>query len=245
MGAPALACLVVDPEGTELAAARECEAEVFLDTYGNTHEQLLSEYGPYDSSSVFIAVLDDTGRAVGAVRLITPNDVGLKSIDDVGRPPWNQDGPRSARAAGLDLGHTWDVATIAVRRGAGAARGLAAAALYHGIWASARANVVRSIVMIMDERARRLLSASGIHTQRLPGTAPGYYLGSESSTPLYGHLAEMAVAQRRLNPEAARLIADGRGLEGIRLPGPGGFLLRDRRPVEPVGDEPLPSALTA
>jgi hypothetical protein len=218
--------LVFDPTGAELRAARDCEAEVFLDHYGNTAEQLSDEYSPYDPTSVFVALLDTSGDALAACRLITPSLVGLKSINDVARPPWQVDGARAARAAGMNLAETWDVATIAVRKHARSVRPLAAASLYHGLWAAARANHAKSIVMIIDERARRLLSAVAITTTALPGTRPGPYLGSTTSTPLYGHLARMADTQRRVNPDAYRLIAAGIGLDGIQLPE--GFVLSVR-----------------
>ncbi|MFI5427036.1 hypothetical protein [Aeromicrobium sp. UC242_57] len=51
-------------------------------------------------------------------------------------------------------GRTWDVATIAVRKGAGRG-GLCAGALYHGIVTAAFANDIDYIVMIMDSHARQ------------------------------------------------------------------------------------------
>ncbi len=127
------------------------------------------------------------------------------------------DGLRSARAAGLDPARTWDIATIAVRRTSGEGA-LCAAALYHGIVTAARANGIDSIVMIMDARARRLLSAAGMQTQVLPGTHEGPYLGSERSTPLWADLGRLFDLQRETNPEAYRLIYQGVGLDGISLP---------------------------
>ena len=82
---------------------------------------------------------------------------------------------RSTRAARINLSRTWDVATIGVRRDAGASRLFAAAALYHGIALAAQVNRIQTIVMILDERARRLLTGLGVMTQPLPGThAPPY-----------------------------------------------------------------------
>lgn len=232
--------LVLDPTHHALELARACETDVFLTHYGNTLEQLAAEYGPYESHSVFMALLDQHDCALAACRLIRPGPDGLKSINDVERAPWGVDGARAARAAGLDLSRTWDVATIAVRKEAGAVRPLAAAALYHGLWAAARANDVRSIVMIIDERARRLLSAVSIITQTLPGTGPGEYLGSSTSTPLYGNLAQMAANQRRLNPDAYRLIGQGIGLDGIELPTPEEWRLSGARAGSTVG-RPAPA----
>lgn len=216
MTAPPLR-LVLDPTGDELAAARQCEADVFLDTYGNTPEELHAEYGPYEDSTGFMTILQDDGLAVATTRFIAPGRAGLKTLNDVGRPPWHVDGLRSARAAGVDPARTWDVATIAVRPGAGRG-GLCAGALYHGIVTAAIANDVDFIVMIMDSHARQLLTGLGMQTQVLPGTRTGEYLGSPSSTPLWVNLRRMFELQRQDNPDAYRLIRQGIGLDGIALP---------------------------
>lgn len=209
--------LVFNPSGEELAAAKRCEADVFLETYGNTPEEFEVEYGPYESATGFMTVLREDGEAVAAARFITPGPAGLKTLNDVSREPWQVDGLRSARAAGVDVSRTWDIATIAVRRGAGRG-GLCAAALYHGIVASAFANGVEWIVMIMDSHARTLLTSLGMQTRGLPGTAAGEYLGSVNSTPLWTNLHRMFEHQRQESPDAYRLIFQGIGLDGIALP---------------------------
>ena len=205
------------PEGDVLSAARACEHDVFLAEYGNTREQWDEEYGPYEQSSVFLAVTGEDGEALAALRLILPGVVGLKSLVDTARPPWFVDGERAARAAGMSLARTWDVATIAIRKGAGA-QGMLSAALYHGVYRAVLANNGRWIVMILDDRARRLLNAVGVYTHPLPGTRPGPYLGSGASTPLWGDLVQMADRQRRTDPDAHRLINLGVGLGGVSLP---------------------------
>lgn len=210
--------LVLGPSGEELAAARRVEAEVFYATYANTPEELADEYDPYETSTDFMAILDDeNGEAVAACRIISPGPAGLKSLNDVGRPPWGVDGLRSARAAGVDPERTWDIATIAVRRGAGRG-GLCAGALYHGIATAAAANGIEFLVMIMDAHARKLLTGLSIATQVLPGTSTGEYLGSASSTPLWINLPRMFEQMRHESPDAYRLIFGGVGLDGIILP---------------------------
>ena len=139
------------------------------------------------------------------------------TLNDVGRRPWQVDGPRSARAVGVDPARTWDVATIAVRRGSGRG-GLCASALYHGIIAAAYANDIDFIVMIMDSHARQMLTSLGMQAQALPGTKTGEYLGSASSTPLWANLKRALEQQRQDNPDVYRLIFQGIGLDGIALP---------------------------
>lgn len=208
---------VFDPAGDELAAALRCESQVFLEAYGNTPEEFDVEYGPYVESTGFMTVLQDDGEAVATARFIAPGPAGLKTLNDVSRPPWQVDGLRSARAAGVDPTRTWDVATIAVRKGAGRG-GLCAAALYHGIVTAAFANDIEYIVMIMDSHARRLLTGLDMQTQALPGTKTGEYLGSPSSAPLWANLHRMFERQRLESPDAYRLIYQGIGLDGIALP---------------------------
>lgn len=209
--------LVLDPVGAELEAALACEAEVFQTTYGNTAEEFEREYGPYADHTGFMALLDETGSALGVTRFIAPGPAGLKTLNDTARPPWGVDGTRAVRAVGIDPERTWDVATIAVRRAAGRTA-LCAAALYHGIVSAARANGIESIVMIMDARARRSLSAAGLHPQVVPGTGTGEYLGSTHSTPLWANLHRLFDQQRRTDPASYRLIYHAIGLDGISLP---------------------------
>jgi hypothetical protein len=220
-----------DPVGDVLAAARECEAEIFLQAYGNTRDEIADEYGPYEQASAFIALTDDRGDVVAETRLIAPSAAGLKTLDDTSRTPWRIDGYRAARAVGIDLSLAWDVATIGVHpslRGSGLQ---AAIAMYHGIVAATRANNLRWVTMLMDERARRLLTSLACETHVLPGTWPGDYMGSPACTPLWADVYHMMDVQRVRNPEAHRLIGLGNGLDGISVPSAAGFVLRDRRPA--------------
>jgi hypothetical protein len=209
--------LVFDPAGDDLAAAKECEADVFLERYGNTREEFALEYGPYDDQTGFIAVLEGDGRAVAAARFIAAGPAGLKTLNDVSRPPWHVDGEQSARSAGVDIDRTWDVATIAARRGEGRG-GLCAAALYYGLNSGASANGIDFIVTILDSHARDLLASLSMRADALPGTSTGEYLGSASSTPLWSDVRRVAEQQREENPDAYRLIYQGIGLDGIALP---------------------------
>lgn len=231
MDSAALLSLRFDPDGDLLAATRDCEAEVFGRVYGNTREQLRDEYGPYEAASVFLALADEAGDVLGACRLIRPAGLGLKSLDDAARPPWSLDVARAARAARLDLGQTWDVATLGCRRGLKGAGKLASAALFHGLVLTMRANEVRSAVMIIDERVRALLSSAGMTGHTLPGAAPARYLGSAASTPVYRHCDEAFDQQRITNPEAHRLFTQGIGLDGIAVPPLAHFRFGDRSPV--------------
>lgn len=201
-----------------VAASRDCEAQIFFDAYGNTQQQLDEEYGPYEESSVFVAVTEAGGDVVAVSRLILPSDGGLKTLDDVSRPPWSVDGYASARSVGVDPMRALDIATIGVRRRMRGAGRLAWLALGHAATQVSRVNSLPDFVMIMDARARRLMTAVGCETFALPGTRPGPYLGSEESTPVWTNVARMLDVQRRDNPEGFRLVGMGVGFDGIVMP---------------------------
>src|SRR4051794_19204791 len=78
--------LEFDPKGERRGAAHDCEAEVFLKSFGNTVEQMAEEYGPYEDTSVFVSITDPNGTVVAAARLITPGPIGLKTLNDLARP---------------------------------------------------------------------------------------------------------------------------------------------------------------
>ncbi len=210
--------LVFRPDGELLARTRACEAEVFLQVYGNTELQWIAEYGPYEDASHFLALTDHEGGVVGCCRLIVPSPAGLKTVKDVSRAPWGIDGARAIRAAGADPSRTWDVATLAVRRDRRDVTPLASAALYHGLVQAMRANGIRWMVMLLDERVRRLLAMAGVVPRPIPGTAAAPYLGSQATVPLVGDLVAMAELQRRQNPEAHRLLSNGAGLANVSVP---------------------------
>jgi hypothetical protein len=216
--AHALLHLHFDPAGELLAAARECEMEVFHHWFGNTSDELEAEYAPYAAATTFLVLADARGHVLGEVRLVMPSPAGLKTLDDIGAPPWGVDGQRAAHAARMDLSSTWEVATMGVRpglRGGGVQHALA---IYHGLVLVARANAVTGMVAILDQRVRGLLEAVGLVYPAIPGTAPAPYLGSPSSVPVFVDFASMLDNQRRRAPEAHRLIALGIGLDGIAVP---------------------------
>ncbi|MDD2858262.1 MAG: hypothetical protein PHU75_06235 [Candidatus Nanopelagicales bacterium] len=230
--------------GRQLAAARECEAAVFLEAFGNTEEQLHEEYSEYDSHSLFLSVEDASGTAWGACRIITPGPAGLKTLNDLGREPWALDSGRVTRAADIDLDRVWDIATIGVRKEAGAKRFLIAMALFHGIVAASRANNIPSMVALLDERARRLLASLDYSLSMLPGAQPGEYLGSPSTAPVFGHASTVLSAQRRANPDAYRLMTMGIGLDGIALPTAAEYLVATPDNVIPFPVAmPIPAAM--
>jgi hypothetical protein len=215
-----------NPQGERREAARACEAEVFLNRFGNTAEQMIEEYGPYEHTSVFLTVTDPDDAVVAAARFITPGPAGLKTLNDVARAPWHTNGIVAAAAAGIDLTATWDVATISVRRHRAFFNTRLSAALYHGISLALRANKLHATVAILDTAVRGMHGRLGITYRALPDTVAAPYLGSPSSTPVYAFFDEQMCILRQLRPDRHSLFALGVGLEDIAVPPLDDFRLR-------------------
>ena len=233
----ALLNLQFDVRGELLDAARQCEEDVFLEAFGNTRQQLEDEYGPYNDQSVFVAVTDDSGEVYGSARLIIPGPAGNKTINDISRAPWHVDGqqvgPRGADRSRQHLGP----GHLGVHRRCTAVEGLSGGRgdvpRFHAVHAGERGQDGH-----VDARPDRL---PGAHGQRFPvhhiagHRDPAEYLGSPKSTPVFGHWSDIADAQRRLNPEAYRMITLGIGLDGISIPSAQDFVVKPRR--VPAGAE--------
>ncbi len=224
--APGTLRLVFDPVGADLDAAVRCEADVFLDRFGETREHLDDSLRGFEDATVFLALVDGSGEAVACARLIVSGPAGTKTEQYMSAAPWGIDAAGSMAAAGLDMRTTWDVATLSVRRRSHEQGALWTAGLCHGLFRVARANGVTATVAVMDEVARQRLASVGIAYQTLPGAFPAPLDGSPASTPVYADMQTMVDNQRRHLPEAYRLITLGVGLDGIELPDPSAYRLR-------------------
>lgn len=233
--------LVFNPVGDLLEASRQCEADIFLQWYGNTRDQLAAEYGPYEQNSVFVALADERDEVVGTVRFLVPGGAGLKTLDDMALAPWGADPMRSAAAAGIDPARTWDCATLGLRSDVGDSRVKLSLALYHGLVLALRVNQVRTVIAILDQRVHRMISSVGLILHTIPGAGTAPYLGSGASTPVYGHMAVGLDNQRRINPDAHRLVTLGIGLDGVSVPEPDAFLWTPRVPALSVPSRELAS----
>jgi hypothetical protein len=216
--------LVPGASGALQDAVFALEAQVFGLRYGVSYADHVIEFADYQFSSVFVAVVDDRGDVAGMMRWIVPGPAGLKTLNEAARAPWFLDSGRAAAAAGVDPERTWDVASLAVRPGLGRERAAVTTALYHALAVAVRRNGVRSLLMTVDERVRRILEVLGIAAHALPGAQPMPFCGSPASTPVYGHSSEMWLWQRRVNPEAHRMIALGAGLD-VSVPPSAAFKL--------------------
>lgn len=221
--------LVFNPTGDLLEAAHECEAAIFTDYYGNTRAELAAEYGPYEETTAFLAVVEPSGRVGATIRLAAPGGArGPKTLDDIARDPWRVDGAVAAQLAGLDVTRTWDISTIGVRRDAGQGRQQYASALYRGIVLVREANGLDTYTAILDRFALRLQAVVGYENHPLPGTFTGPYLGSPASTPVYAHLGASLERQAALFPRFYRGITLGCDITEVDIPPVEHFVLPSR-----------------
>jgi hypothetical protein len=106
----------VDPDDEAAALARHVEGVVFDEWFGNSPELLAAEYGPYESSSIFLVVIDHHRRLpAGMGRVILPSEHGFKTLHDIEARwghPLDEVFDRTGRT--WDLAQIWDFATIAV-----------------------------------------------------------------------------------------------------------------------------------
>ncbi len=204
--------------------ARHVEAEVFLDAFGNTADQLDQEYGQYEPSSVFFCVIDHLrSLPAGMIRILVPNpDPGLKSLNDLGRCWGIKDqGPIPGISYGLPQMATWDIASLAVARDyqAAIATGLVSLGLYQAVITVAQRREVSHMVAILDSVVHRM-SRWKFHRpfQVLAGAAPLAYLGSEASIPVYCELSQWKARLAEKDPPLHEIIFAGRGLEAAIRP---------------------------
>ena len=243
--------LMVADTPAERDAAREVEAQVFLQAFGNTPDVMELEYGPYSDRSRFVTVIDDgAGSALGVARLILPDDVGtLKTLIDVADEPWQLCVPDILQTEGLAGRPVWDVASLAVDRRyrSGAAGAEVMLALCHGIYRYTLFSGVDGLVTILDDRVLRLVRVMGGPWAPMAGASSRYYLGSPASTPCICRVDSIAESIRTRRPDLAPAAVDGefRSItmdpadllpsRGGPLPAAGGHS-RSSRPMPPRRD---------
>lgn len=204
--------------------ARYVERAVFLEAFGNTREMLREEYDPYESTSVFLCVVDHRRRLpAGAVRLILPSETGpgFKSANDI-EPAWNEPGISMFRRAGVPIGTSslWDIATLAVSpeyQHMLASAGLVSLGLYQsGVRAAVDAGI-DWMIALLDVVVYRM-SRLKFRNPFVPCAEGRPYLGSASSLPVYLHISDWK--QRVLSTDRSihDVIFDASGIEAAVRP---------------------------
>jgi hypothetical protein len=211
--------------GADLTAARACEQVVFHRRFGNTAEEMAAEYGPYESTTAFGAVLGPDGTALGAVRLIRPGSAPVKTLLDAAGPPWSVSGQEIDDIVGGR--HTWDVASFGVDSVAAGADRRVAMLLLSVLFGAFRDNDVTGMVAMLDRGARRAFRGLGVQMLDLPGAQPAPYLGSSSTVPVYRKLSELHAEHAHGFGGVHQQVFHGGGIDGVDAApcAPGSFAL--------------------
>lgn len=167
---------------------RDLEREVFDQFFGNDEYEMDREYGPYESNSTFIVVIDKKIQIpVGVLRLISP-DNSLKTIVDITdkNSPWDLNESTIIDHHDIDIKKTWDLATLAVKRiyRSRMTRRLILSMLLHSLYIHAIKYSVKHWISILDDLHINTFVNLGIKVESIVNSVGKPYLGSESSTPI-------------------------------------------------------------
>jgi lambda repressor-like predicted transcriptional regulator len=200
---------------------------VFGRRFGNTSAELAAQYGPYEESTSFGAVLRADGMAVAAVRLVRPGRLRVKTLKDAAAPPWSVAPRLIDEAVGVGAKDTWDVASFGVDSAAVGADRRVVNVLLTVMFGAFRDNAVTSFVAMLDSVARRPLGGLGVQMLDLPGAKPAPYLGSASTVPVYRRVADLHSEHAEQFSQVHRQVFHGDGIDGVdvRLALPGSFTL--------------------
>ncbi|CAG4919540.1 MULTISPECIES: hypothetical protein [Acidithrix] len=184
-----------DHPGVHLA--KSVEEQVFLDTYGNTSDQLNTEYYPYLDRSIFLCVINHSlSLPVASMRIILPSEsgTGSKSLDDISAH-WGIEpvALKIRQGEKMPLNNFWDIATLSVHRQfqGRAAPGLIAISLYRAYVTASQSCGVDWTIAILDDRLFRFGNWQfGGTWSRFEDLEPKAYLGSEASHPVWCQLSK-------------------------------------------------------
>ncbi len=198
--------------GAELG--RHVERTVFDEFFDNSPEMLAEEYDPYEPASLFFCVIDHRRELpAGALRVIVPNDVGFKSLDDIERV-WEQPLDAVIERTGIDWDERrlWDVATVAVEadyRGS-ATEGLASLTLYQGFaQAGLRAGVEWGVAVLDVIVLDLIQGVTGQPFDYFRGVEPRRYLDSPSSVPVWIDGEAWVERMRVDHPDIHAILVEG------------------------------------
>ncbi|MCA9341683.1 hypothetical protein KC952_04105 [Candidatus Saccharibacteria bacterium] len=203
---------IIDGSDPSSDIGRFVEWTVFDEYFSNDLSVMEQEYGPYDKFSTFIMVLDyDKIEPVGVIRIISPSDNGLKSINDMTSPgsPWYCEGDTAeGRLAevGVDANNTVDIATMAVMpeyRSNHAADGVSAA-LYSTCVRWSMQNNCNGWVATVDSKIYNMMQAWGEPFKDFDHADWAAYLDSLSSKPVHLELLTGLEKIKKLDVEMSR-----------------------------------------
>ncbi len=209
--------------GTEEPGAdlgRHLERRVFLESFGNTVDVLVQQYGPYEASSWFIVVVDHLRQLpAGVMRIVRSSPAGLKSLNDL-QLVWGEAAEVVMRRTGLDFDQekTWDIATLAVppEYRAKATGGLVTMGLYQTLTLAALVSGIELFVATLDMPVFRILRWK-LHMifAGYQGLAPKSYLGSLASIPAWCDVVDSERRLAAVDPDLHAILCKGTGLEPV------------------------------
>lgn len=226
---------------------RAVETNVFSKTFRMPRAQVLKDYGKYDPSTTFIAVIDANQQkpaAAGALRIIEfdPNlgfkDVNDLVVDDVSNP-WideiksnyfdqNEDydpmtaWQRLGEAEGVDLrlDESFDIATHASAdgyRGKHGSMDSASMLFYHACLRFAQAKRIKNLLAIFDLPPFKNLQQFGEPFDTYKGLSPHPYGGPYDTIPAYCRIAESLKRVYSFNEDIGNLFNKAKGLNTLAL----------------------------
>lgn len=181
---------------------RFVESSVFLDAFGNTSELMAQEYGPYESASELLVVVDnDTEMPIGILRTIVDSESGLKSLNDLKNTPLHLDAAEVCGRFGIQPARCVDVGTLAIQPEFRARTGniLPSLLLYRSLYVLYLSNPdFDHVITIIDKGAEKNLYRLGFPFRPI-NERYFSYLDSPESRALYGLNKEFypAVTQRQ------------------------------------------------
>lgn len=205
-----------DEPGADLC--RYLEQKVFFEACGDLPEVMAKAYSPYDSSSLFLCVVDHLRMVpAGMMRVGLPSPLGFKSLNDI-EPVWGESAETLMKRTGVTINadKTWDIATFAVdaRYRGRAARGLVSMGLYQTLALSARKSGTEWFVTIIDMPVFRLVRWQlCLIFAGYEGVGPKPYMESPTSIPAW---CDVIAAEKRLasaNRDLHEILIQGIGLE--------------------------------
>jgi GNAT superfamily N-acetyltransferase len=160
--------------------AMELESVVFYERFGNTVDQLASEYSYFWDDTVFLVTGDR--HIEGMMRLQLPGGSDRKSLRDAALPPFSVDVKAALAASSAEASEVIDLVTLAVAsssRGHGLGPALMAGAFEY----ASQLGIEYGCAMI-DTHVHAYLGRCGIHLPAMLGASSASYLGSSQSLPL-------------------------------------------------------------
>lgn len=226
-GTDRFGCYLIYDSSPYSDIARSMECSVFQEFFGNDAEVMSEEYARYEESSKFLVIADrKRRRPAGVLRIIGNSEQGLKTLNDIQRPPLEIPIRKALRHHRIDdLDRCWDIGTLAVLPEYRSRDHLVSSLLYGLVYREGRRCGIEHGVAILDDHAfRQLTQVFAFPFVPLADSEPFEYLGAVNSRACYLRTADIEPAAEmflcRLDENTRQLLRPfvGRVLYGEGLP---------------------------